>query len=422
MNIMIIGRGAREHALGWGVKRSPKCGNIFFVPGNAGTELIGTNLQLSLSDNDAVLNAAKAHNIDLVIVGAEAPLAKGIVNAFHGSDIPILGPSLKSVLLESSKSWAKSFMERHNIPQAKGRLFTSLKVASEYLKRLDFPVVIKADGLASGKGVVVVSGIEEGGRVLEEFMLGGSLGQAGKKVVIEEYLTGVECSIFLLLDGNGFTFFGAARDYKKALDGDKGENTGGMGAVSYPSLVSDTGMIRINDEIINPTINGLKKEDLMYRGFLYIGLMLTENGPKVLEYNVRLGDPETQVVIPRLKENMLEWLWSAANGSLLSGEIVFDNRAACGVVVAKEGYPGSYSTGQPITIFNENLEFLCFQAATERNGNKVVNCGGRTLTLVGLGSNIFLARARIYNEIEQADLSGYVFRKDIAAAMAGVLG
>ena len=235
-----------------------------------------------MSDNNAILDAAINNKVDLVVVGPETPLAKGVVDFFRESGIPILGPSLKSVLLESSKSWAKSFMERYNIPTARGRSFTSLKIASEYLKRLDFPVVIKADGLAEGKGVLVVSNIEEGCKVLERFMSGDGLGQAGKKVVIEEYLVGVECSVFLLLDGCNFKFFGSARDYKRALDGDKGENTGGMGGVSYPSLVSDSDIKRINNDIISPTINGLKKEDLMYRGFLYIGLMLTANGPEVL--------------------------------------------------------------------------------------------------------------------------------------------
>lgn len=422
MNILVVGCGAREHAIGWALKKSKRVDKLFFAPGNAGTEQIGMNLPVSIGDNELLLDAAKTNNIELVVIGPESALSSGVVDCFNGSEIGIVGPHKSAVQLEGSKVWAKSFMERCKIPGATARAFSSVKLAKEYIKRRTFPVVIKADGLAEGKGVVIAQDSKDAEKVLDKFMVEETLGAAGKRILIEEYLEGTECSVFMLLDGKSYVVFGTARDYKKALDGDKGDNTGGMGAVAYPSLISVSEMKQIKEDILVPTFEGLRKEGLLYRGFLYVGLMLTKSGPKVLEYNVRLGDPETQVILPLLEDDLLELLWNTANGSLSGEEIRWKNNAACGVVVAKEGYPGKYSVGSHIPIFSDQLDLFCFQANTERKGNTIVNTGGRTLTVVAVGDTMESACNKVYEALDRTKISGYVFRRDIGTQLMAVLG
>lgn len=421
MRIMVVGKGAREHAIGWALKKSSKVNELLFAPGNAGTTAVGTNIPVQVSNlekdakilNDEIVNAAKSHKVDLIIIGPEGVLVGGLADALQNIGLKVLGPPRETTKLEGSKSWAKNFMERYKIPTAQARTFTSFKIASEYLKRITFPLVIKADGLAEGKGVAIVSNLEKGVKILNDFMVKEAFGQAGKKVIIEEYLEGEECSVFILMDGARYTMFGTARDYKKSLDGDNGENTGGMGSIAYPDLVLNEDFNRICNAILVPTIKGLKSEGIMYKGFLYIGLMLTKEGPKVLEYNVRLGDPETQVLLPLINEDLAQLFYDAASGSLSESPLNWESKAACGVVIAKEGYPGIYFTGDPVPVFENKENFICFHASTEFQDGTIVNKGGRTLTLVGIGDTINQAKSIVYSELEKADLSGYFCRKDI---------
>ncbi len=418
MNVLIIGQGAREHALGWKIKQSRHLTKLYFAPGNSGTALLGENVKLDLKDIAQMADWALAHQIDLTIVGPEDPLLDGIQNVFGEKGLLLFGPSRQGALLEASKVWSKDFLRKYKIPTAYAQSFVSPKEAKNYIQHLEPPFVVKADGLAQGKGVVVCKKREEGEQAVQKFMVEKKLGQAGEKILIEEFLPGEEISVFALLDGQRFCYLGEARDYKRAHDGDEGPNTGGMGSISFSSLLDEKRREEIKEKILTPTLKGLVSEKIDYRGVLYAGIMLTYEGPKVLEFNVRFGDPETQVLLPRMQEDLLPLLLHAAKGNLTEKKVELRLEAFVAVVVAANGYPGTYEKGFPLPDLEKwPLEILRFHANTFLGDGKHLNEGGRTLTVVASGNSLEDARKKVYQAIESSSWDHYFYRKDIGAKL-----
>lgn len=423
MKVLIIGSGAREHALAWKVRQSPLLQQLYVAPGNLGTASLSDteNIPIEADSIRDLVHWAKAHAIDLTIVGPEKPLSAGIFEAFTEQGLLLFGPSKQAALLEGSKIWAKQFLLRHHIPTASAEAFDSFQPARRHAKtQPSFPLVIKADGLAQGKGVVVADSPEQAERALHTFLQEKALGDAGARVLIESYLEGEELSAFALCDGERFCYIGEARDYKRAFDNDEGPNTGGMGAISASDLIDEGLRQTIQTKIFMPTLKGLLQEGIPYQGFLYAGLKLTSDGPKVLEFNVRFGDPEAQVILPRLKQDLLPLLLAAAKGRLTFEPPALDSRAAVGVVIAADGYPERYSKGIPLPDFNEfqnelRDEILFFQSGTELINGKPANQGGRTLTAVARGETLEVARKSIYGALARKSWDGYFYRKDIGA-------
>ena len=421
MNILLIGSGGREHTLAWKLKQSPLCDQLFIAPGNAGTALCGTNLPIAVSDFDNLAKACQANKVDMILVGPEDPLVKGIYDFFKNKKelehIKLIGPSKEASQLEGSKAFAKAFMDRHNIPTAAYREFTSDKYLEgvEYIKSQSLPIVLKADGLAAGKGVLICQSHLEAMAEFELMLLRSKFGEAGKKVVIEEFLKGIELSMFVLTDGENYVLLPEAKDYKRVGEADAGLNTGGMGAVSPLPFVTEAFLQKVKERIIEPTIAGLKKDKLDYKGFIFLGLMNDNGEPNVIEYNCRMGDPETEVVIPRIKNDLVELLIATDAQKLNEITIETDERAVATVVAVSGGYPGDYHKGKVIlgldTPVLENT--LIFHSGTKKDGDEIVTNGGRVLAVTSFGENITEAVEQSNYMLEQLHFEEMYYRTDI---------
>ncbi len=421
MNILLIGSGGREHAFAWKLSQSKLCNKLFIAPGNAGTALCGTNLPVAVNDFELLASACTANNVDMILVGPEEPLVKGIYDFFKNNEatkhIAVIGPSKAAAQLEGSKAFAKAFMKRHNIPTAAYGEFTAENYTAgvEYLKGHSLPVVLKADGLAAGKGVLICKSNLEALSEFELMLHQLKFGDAGKKVVVEEFLTGIELSIFVLTDGENYLLLPEAKDYKRIGEGDTGLNTGGMGAVSPLPFVDEAFLQKVKEIIIEPTIAGLKKDQLEYKGFIFFGLMNDNGEPKVIEYNCRMGDPETEVVIPRIKNDLVELLTATAQQKLHEITIETDSRSVAAVVAVSGGYPGDFKTGIPVLGLDNEVfkSSLMFHSATKIKKDEVVTTGGRVLVVTSFGNTITEAAENSNYMLEQLYFEGIYFRSDI---------
>jgi phosphoribosylamine--glycine ligase len=416
MKVLIIGSGAREHALAWKIAQSPLVGELYVAPGNAGTASIARNIPVEANNIDSLITAARTLKIDLAVVGPEAPLAIGIVDEFIKYGIPIFGPTKEAARIETSKVFAKHLMQKYSIPCARGVTFSDYAEAMKYIVDHPLPVVVKADGLAAGKGVTVAFSKDEAIMALSNIMEKKIFGAAGNSVVIEEYLAGREVSLLAFSDGETVVPMVPACDYKRAFDNDEGPNTGGMGSYSPPSFFDSTLVNQATKTILSPAIEAMSKEGSPYKGVLYAGLMLTAEGPKVLEFNARFGDPETQVILPRLKTDLLEIFLAVLDARLNKTRIEWSPNACVGVVMASHGYPGSYKTGFPISGLNHvDNDVLVFHAGTRLGEDaKVYTAGGRVLTVTATGTTIADARNKVYDNLPRITFEGCYYRKDIA--------
>ena len=417
MKILVVGGGGREHTLVWKIAQSPRVEKVFAAPGNAGTAAIAENLNLRPTDMEGLGKSAKEEGIDLVVVGPEAPLASGIVDYFDNLGIPIFGPSKAAAQIESSKVFARNLMEKYGIPYPKGAVFSSYLEARKCLEEQPLPVVIKADGLAAGKGVIIADSLKEADKALGNIMEARVFGSAGDRVIIDEYVSGREVSLIAFTDGKTVSPMTPACDYKKIGDNDRGPNTGGMGSYSPPGFFSAGMTEKVTRDILAPVVKAMAEEGLPYKGVLYAGLMIVDGEPVVLEFNARFGDPETQVVLPLLKTDLVDILMSIVQGDLDRAKIEWSAEACVGVVVASAGYPGKYKTGFPIQgIDNVGKDVLVFHAGTRlRNDGIIYTDGGRVLTVVGIGKGIAEARERVYSNIRNIHFEGCNYRKDIAS-------
>ncbi len=420
MKVLVVGNGGREHAIAWKLNQSPNVDSLVVAPGNAGTAAFAENIAIAPTDLDALLDYAEEESVDLTIVGPETPLADGIADRFQEAGLAVFGPTAAAARIETSKSFAKELMVRHGIPTGRAEVFDDFDAATRYVRDCTMPVAVKADGLAAGKGVVVANTRREAEEALRQLMLEKELGDAGERVLIEEFLEGPEISVFAFVDGEVVSPMVAACDYKRAFDGDSGPLTGGMGAYSPPSddLWNDDMRRRVRAEIMEPVARAMVEEGCSYRGALYAGLMITGDGPKVIEFNCRLGDPETQVVLPRLRSDLLDVMSAVALGDLSGVSLDWDPRVCVGVVIASGGYPGEYERGYPIRgIEDVDSEVMVFHAGTlARNGDPpaVVSAGGRVLTIAALGETYEEARRRAYDNAARVRFEGSFYRGDIA--------
>ncbi len=418
MNILIIGGGGREHALAWKMAQSPQLEKLFIAPGNAGTAEVGTNVPIGVEDFEGIKELVLKKGIDLVVVGPEVPLVAGVADFFKEDpelkEIPVIGPSKAGAELEGSKDIAKTFMLENDIPTGGFRTFIDYTVSEgrHYLTKLKPPYVLKADGLAAGKGVLIIDNLEEAQQELEN-MLNGKFGEASRKVVVEEYLPGIELSVFVLTDGKGYVIFPEAKDYKRIGEGDTGLNTGGMGAVSPVPFADDKFMKKVEERIVKPTIEGLKSDGVDYKGFIFIGLMNRDGDPYVIEYNVRMGDPESEVVLPRIKTDFVELMKATAENRLSEMEIEFDHRTVTTVMLVSGGYPGSYEKGKEITGLDKVEECVVFHAGTKSDGDRTVTNGGRVIAVSSYGDTMKEALEKSYENAEKINFEGKYYRKDI---------
>lgn len=417
MKILVIGSGAREHTLVWKIAQSPKVTKIYAAPGNAGTATIAFNLKTKPTDIEALGSAAKEIGIDLTIVGPEAPLAMGIVDHFNKMKLPIIGPTKVATQIESSKVFAKKLMQKYAIPCATGNTFSNYSEARKYLDTQQPPVVIKADGLAAGKGVIIAYSKEEATKALADIMETKIFGSAGDQTIIEECLSGKEVSLLAFTDGDTVIPMVPACDYKRAFDDDQGPNTGGMGSYSPPGFFDAEMTKKVNGTILEPVVRAMAKEGMTYKGILYAGLMITPYGPKVLEFNARFGDPETQVILPRLNNDLLDIFLAISDNRLSKMKVTWDSSACVGVVMASGGYPGNYQTGFPITgLAKVDSDIIVFHAGTKRDEpSQILTDGGRVLTVAATGKNIAEARDKVYKNLPFINFNGCYYRKDIAA-------
>jgi phosphoribosylamine--glycine ligase len=419
MNILILGSGGREHTIAYKLKQSNQLKHLFIAPGNAGTAQLGTNLNLNVNDFKAIKKAVLENQINMVIVGPEDPLVNGIhdffINDLDLKNIPVIGPQKQAAQLEGSKEFAKEFMYRHQIPTAKYQSFTkeTLQQGFDFLETLDAPYVLKADGLAAGKGVLILNNLQNAKTELNNMLTNQKFGEASQKVVIEEFLDGIELSCFVLTDGKNYKILPYAKDYKRINEGDKGLNTGGMGAVSPVSFADETFLNKVEERIVKPTIKGFQKDNLPFKGFVFIGLIKVKNEPYVIEYNVRLGDPETEVVLPRIQSDLVAMFNAVAEEKLDKFDLKIDKRTAVTVMLVSGGYPEAYEKGKEITGL-ENLEnSIVFHAGTKQENDKIVTNGGRVLAITSFGNSIENALSKSYKNIENINFNKMNYRTDI---------
>jgi phosphoribosylamine--glycine ligase len=421
MNILLLGSGGREHALAWKAAQSHTKPTLFIAPGNAGTKQLGTNLPIAVTDFEKIRNACIEHQIDLLVVGPEEPLVKGIVEYLRAHEglkkLVIIGPSQQAAQLEGSKAFAKAFMQRHNIPTATYKEFTAetFKEGLDYLKDHALPIVLKADGLAAGKGVIICQSHIEAVSEFELMIQRSKFGEAGKRVVVEEFLNGIEVSVFVLTDGRSYVLLPEAKDYKRIGEGDRGPNTGGMGAVSPVPFADAAFMQKVNSRIIEPTVQGLQQEALDYNGFIFIGLMKVGDEPYVIEYNCRLGDPETEAVLPRIKSDLVDLFMATASGGLKDRVIEIDTRHACTIVAASGGYPADYKTGFAIEGLNvvPFRDVMVFHAGTAEKNSGVVTAGGRVLCITALAETLDEAINTAQDVMDNIHFEDKYYRRDI---------
>ncbi|MBO3699144.1 phosphoribosylamine--glycine ligase [Roseivirga sp. E12] len=420
MNILILGSGGREHAFSWKIAQSPQCDKLYIAPGNAGTAAIGENVNIGVNDFDAIGDFVKNNQVDLVIVGPEDPLVNGISDYFNAdptlSNIGLVGPSKAGAELEGSKDFSKKFMERHNVPTARSMTFTreTLEEGLNYVSSHPTPVVLKADGLAAGKGVIIAETHEHARETLKEMLVDAKFGEASSRVVIEQFLEGIELSVFVLTDGESYKILPEAKDYKRIGEQDKGLNTGGMGAVSPVVFAKGDFMEKVEERVVKPTVDGLKKDNIDYKGFIFIGLMNVGGDPYVIEYNVRMGDPETQVVLPRIKSDLVDLLKATAEGKLSTTDFEVDAEAATTVVMVAGGYPEAYEKGHPIEGIDTVSGATVFHAGTKLSeSGEVVTNGGRVLAITGRGVSVAKALENSYNGIANISWQDVYHRRDI---------
>lgn len=418
MNILVLGSGGREHAFAWKLKQSDKCGKLFVAPGNGGTDELAVNVAINPSNFSDVKELVVKEAIEMVIVGPEVPLVEGIYDFFQEDaelkNVMVIGPSKMGAQLEGSKSFAKYFMERQNIPTAAFNEFTEKNIEEGYtfIDNNKAPFVLKADGLAAGKGVVITESKDEAKQTLKEMISEAKFGDASSKVIIEEFLSGMEFSVFVLSDGENYVLLPNAKDYKRIGEGDVGLNTGGMGAISPVPFVDEVLMKKVTERVINPTIEGLKKEEIVYKGFIYIGLILVDNEPYVIEYNCRMGDPETEIVMPRLESDLVELLSACSNGNLDKVSVQHSKQHGATIILASGGYPEAYEKGKEISI-PPNESTITFHAGTKKEGLRVLTNGGRVIAVSALGNTLAEALKNAKTQAEAISFEGKYFRKDI---------
>lgn len=419
MNILVLGSGGREHTFAYKLAQSERCKNLFVAPGNAGTAAIATNIDISVTNFEAIKNCVVDNNIEMVVVGPEDPLVQGIANYFSETtelkNVKLIGPSKRGALLEGSKQRAKEFMMQHKIPTAAYESFTaqSLEAGKTFLEQLNPPYVLKADGLAAGKGVLILNNLNEAKQELENMLSHNKFGEASSKVVIEEFLDGIELSVFVLTDGKNYKILPTAKDYKRIGEGDTGLNTGGMGAISPVPFADEVLMQKIEDRIVKPTIDGLAKENIDYKGFVFIGLIKVNNEPYVIEYNVRMGDPETEVVLPRIKTDLVDLFEATFNQNLGSTSIEIDNKAAATVMLVSGGYPEGYEKGKEITGLENVKDSIIFHAGTKIENEKILTNGGRVIAVTSLDEDYKKALKKSYQNIEKLSFDRMNYRSDI---------
>ncbi len=428
MNILVLGSGGREHSLAWKISQSPQTENLYVAPGNAGSASIATNVSIGVNDFIEIADFICDKNISMVVVGPEDPLVKGLVDFLisHNEipdDLMIIGPGKSGARLEGSKHFSKEFLNKFNIPAATSKTFTADTIADgiAYLRTKILPIVLKADGLAAGKGVIIATNHEIAEEALKEMLLDKKFGDASARVLIEDYLEGIEVSVFVLSDGENYVILPEAKDYKRIGEGDNGPNTGGMGAVSPVPFFDEEFRKKVEERIIVPTIDGLKQDNIPYKGFIFIGLMNVDGDPFVIEYNVRMGDPETQAVLPRIENDFVELLAAAANGTLDKIQLETSKDTTVTIVLASEGYPGAYDKGQTITGLDQASDDLVFHAGTIRQDQLVKTNGGRVLAVTGRAGSVLEAIDKGYNSIRKIQWDGMQFRKDIGQDILSLL-